>query len=94
MRVFNVVELTAGTTIKSTCRNLSGESMDGAWSTLIDRDGSLVSSVSAVSSGGGMYFAMLSIPNTTAWYVNKWYLSAAPNTYAAHQYLKAVVPGV
>jgi hypothetical protein len=84
----NIVETIAGTTIKLTWIS-SGTTASPIISTLIDKSETLVSSVTATSSGNGHYYALHLIPNSQAWYVNEWWAFVNPNTYASRQLLSA-----
>lgn len=90
----NVVEVLAGTTIKTTYTNLLKLNPDSACSILVTGSETVVSSVAAVSSGGGQMYALHTLPNTSCWYVNRWHTRSGISTYVAAQYLKALVPEV
>ena len=88
------LERAAGSTIKQTWTN-SGAAPSLILSTLLDSSGSLVSSVAGVSSGNGHYFALHDLPNTRAWYLNKWYAVIDARTYINMDvYVRAVIPEV
>lgn len=63
-----IFELVAGTTFKLTWVN-SGVSPTDLSMCLLDKDETVVSSVTPVSSGNGHYFAPLYLPTSDAWYV-------------------------
>lgn len=88
-----VVELLAGTTLKAAWVN-SGATASPICSALFDKDEALVSSIAATSSGNGFYYATHLLPNSTAWYVNKWYAVINANTYVDAQWVRAVRPEV
>lgn len=72
-------ELIAGTTFRATFVS-TGTTVTGNISTLLDRSGTLVGSVTATDSGGGYWFAVHNV-QTPGWYVNKWFAVIAGNTY-------------
>jgi hypothetical protein len=84
----NVVYVVAGTTLKLTWIT-SGATVSPLHSALIDKTESLVSSVAATSSGDGHYYALHTIPNSTAWYINEWFGFINPSTYVARQLVQA-----
>lgn len=92
MSKLKVLELLAGTTLKSTCRNLTGLSPDAAVSVIFTGSDTLVSSATAVDSGNGYLFAIHNLPNSAQWYVNRWHLRVGANTYSDAQYIKAIKP--
>lgn len=63
-----VFEAIAGTTLRVTWVN-SGVTPTSLALSLIDKDETLVSSMTAVSSGNGHYYAPVYIPTSDAWYV-------------------------
>lgn len=78
MRV-NKTELIAGTTFRTTFVS-TGTTVASNVSTLLDGNGTLVGSVTAVDSGDGHWFAIHQV-QTPGWYVNKWFSVIAGNTY-------------
>lgn len=84
-----VVDVLAGTTLKAAWVN-SGAVPSPICSALFDRDEVLVSSMTATSSGNGFYYATHLIPNSTAWYVNKWFATINASTYVSAMKVRAV----
>lgn len=87
------VEVIAGSTIRLTFR-ADGASASPISSALFSGSETLVSSIAAVSSGNGYYYALHDVPSTPAWYVNRWVAFISPNTYRAVQYVRGVTPEV
>ncbi len=87
------IEVIAGTTLRATFRAV-GVTASPIISTLYSGSETLVSSVAATSSGNGYYFAPHLIPNSAAWYVNKWFAYISPDTYVSAQYIRARKPEV
>ena len=83
-----VVEAVAGTTLKLTWVT-SGVTPTGIVANLINNVESLVSSLTAVSSGNGHYYGLMTLPNSDAWYVNEWYAYIGVNTYVSRQLVHA-----
>jgi hypothetical protein len=63
-----ILNAIAGTTLKLTWVN-SGVTPSDICMSLLDRDETVVSSASAVSSGNGHYFLPVYVPNSWQWYV-------------------------
>lgn len=85
-------EIIAGTTFRATFVS-SGTTVSANGSSLYDRSETLVSSVAAVDSGGGFWFAIHPV-NTPGWYVNEWVSVIAANTYVYRQFIRAIRPEV
>jgi alpha-glucuronidase len=83
-----VIEVVAGSTIKLTFSN-SGATIGSIASALINNVEAVVHSVSPVSSGNGNYYALHSIPNSDAWYVNEWFSYINASTYVSRQLIHA-----
>jgi ethanolamine transporter EutH len=88
-----VLEVIGGTTFKATLR-APGVTANPIFSTLWSGSETLVNSIAAVDSGGGYYYAMHLMPNSAAWYVNKWFAFISPDTYVAAQYVRVRKPEV
>lgn len=93
MSRMNVLERIGGTTIRFTLVN-SGVIPTAIVSELLDRNDAVVGTATPVSSGGGAYYALHTLPNTRAWYVNRWWSTINANTYQARQFVRAVYPEV
>lgn len=93
MSLNRTVEVIAGDTIRLTWVS-SGASPSPIVSTLFSGSETLVSSVAGVSSGNGHFYAHHNLPNTAAWYANKWFAFVSPDTYVKYQYVKAIKPEV
>jgi hypothetical protein len=91
--LINILEKVAGTTLKATWVS-SGASASPIISALFDGNEVLVSSVTAVSSQNGFYYALHLLPNTPSWYANQWTAVINANTYVDRQFIKAVLPEV
>lgn len=91
--MINIIRKVAGTTLKATWVS-SGATASPISSQLIDGNEQLVSSVTATSSLNGLYYALHSLPNTRAWYVNQWIAVINANTYVDRQFVKAILPEV
>lgn len=89
----NVIEKIAGTTLKAVAVN-SGVTPDACWSALYDKTETLISSVTATSSGNGFYYAYHSLPNSDTWLINQWAQRVGVNTYAERQYVRVILPTV
>jgi hypothetical protein len=63
-----VLEVLGGTTLKLTWTN-SGVTPTSLAMSLLDKDETLVQSMSGVSSGNGHYYAPLYVPNSWPWMV-------------------------
>lgn len=84
----SIVEVVAGTTLKVTWVN-SGVTPGAIVSRLINNVEALVNSATGVSSGNGFYYALHTLPNSDAWYVNEWYSYIGVNTYVSRQLIHA-----
>lgn len=85
----NVFERIAGTTFKGTWVN-SGTSPSQITSALIDRGLAVVSSVSAISSGNGLYFALHQLPNSGQPLINEWRAWVNSYQYVDRQLIKVI----
>lgn len=83
MRV-NVREKIVGDTYKVTWVS-SGALPDLISSALLDKNEFVVSSIAAVSSGGGFYFALHQLPNTPGFYANEWRAQVGSRAYVTRQ---------
>ncbi len=91
----NVIDVIGGSTVRLTCRFIDPNADPQALiSELRSGSETLVGSVAAVASGSGMFFALHTIPNTPAWYVNRWVGALGVNTYVMPQYLRVIVPEI
>jgi hypothetical protein len=88
-----IVEAVAGTTLKLTWV-ASGVTPSGIYSHLVTGSEAIMSTVAGVSSGNGAYYALVTLPNSDAWYVNKWYAYIGTSTYVAQQLVHAHKLGV
>lgn len=88
MRI-QVIECIAGTTLRTTWVN-SGVTPGSICSALLSGSETLVHSVSASDSGNGHYHALHSIPNSSAWYVNRWLAQIGAMVYENRQVVRAV----
>jgi hypothetical protein len=86
MRV-NLYDRIVGGTFKGTWVS-SGATANPISSALIDKNQAVVSSVSAVSSGNGFYFAYHQLPNTPGYYVNEWRAGVGLTTYVNRQLVR------
>lgn len=84
----NVIEKVAGTTFMATLVN-SGASISPLSFQLLSGSETLVSSVSAQSSGSGAYYGMHLLPNSEAWYVSQYIGVINANTYVGRQLVHA-----
>lgn len=66
-----IVEAVAGDTIRFTLVS-SGDTASPISSALYEGTETLISSVTATSSGNGFYYASMSIPSSHSWLVNEW----------------------
>lgn len=89
----NVVETVAGSTIKLTWVN-SGVTPSSITSELLDRTDAVVQTATPVSSLNGLYYALHTLPNTRAWYVNRWWAVINANTYQSRQFVRGLLPEV
>jgi hypothetical protein len=80
-----VYEVTARTTRQLEWVN-SGVTPSAISCALIDRNETLVSSVAAVSSGNGHYYALVTHPGSGCWVVNEWIAVINANTYVSRQF--------
>jgi len=83
-----VQEVIGGTTFKATWVN-SGVLPGAISSSIIDRTGTVVQSLTAVSSGNGFYYALMHVPASPGWYVNEWVAQISVNTYVNRQFVRA-----
>ena len=56
-------------------------------STLINAEEALVSSMAAVSSGNGYYYAPHTLPSSKQWLINRWFAVINANTYVRSQFV-------
>jgi hypothetical protein len=82
----NVIKGQAGDTLVATWVN-SGAAPSLIVSTLLDAQESLVSSVAAVSSGNGFYYAPHTLPSSKQWLINRWFATINANTYVRSQFV-------
>lgn len=78
-------EFIVGTTKRLTWVS-SGTTATDICATIRDRSNALVSSVTALSSGNGHYYAVLTHPSTAGWYVNEWVAAINASTYIDRQF--------
>lgn len=83
MRV-NVRDKIVGDTWKTTWVS-SGAVLDSISSALLDEADSVVSSIAAVSSGGGFYFALHQLPSAPGFYTNEWRAQVGSRSYLKRQ---------
>lgn len=83
-----IVEVVAGSTVKLTWVS-SGATASPIVSALIDKTDTAVSSVTATSSGNGHYYALHTMPDSSQWFVNRWFATVNANTYVSQQLVKA-----
>lgn len=88
-----IVDVLAGTTLKAAWVN-SGAVPSPIISCVYDRNEALISSVAATASGNGFYYAVHPLPNSSAWYVNKWFATINASTYVNAQLVRAIAPEV
>lgn len=93
MSSVNIVETVAGTTLKVTWVN-SGVIPSSLVSELLDRSDAVVQTATPVSSLNGLFYALHTLPNTRAWYVNRWWAVINANTYQSRQFVRAMLPEV
>ncbi len=84
----NVIEKIAGTTFMPTLVN-SGATISPLSFQLYSGSGTLVSSVSGVSSGNGYYYGTQLLPNSEAYYVSQAIAVVNANTYVMRQVVRA-----
>jgi len=82
------VEVIAGTTLRATWVN-SGVIPSSLTSALLTGSETCISSVAAISSGDGHFFALHEIPTSGGWYINQWIGIIASNTYRDRQLVQA-----
>jgi hypothetical protein len=82
----NTVSGLAGDTLKLTWIS-SGSVAGTIFSNLLDRNHAVVSSVPAVSSGDGHYYALHTLPDSKQWLINRWTAVVNANTYRKSQYV-------
>lgn len=88
MLPIEIIEVIAGTTLKSTWVS-SGAVVTGGYSALISGSESLVNSVAAVDSGNGHLYGIHLIPSSGGWYVNEWGATIGGNLYINRQLVRA-----
>lgn len=88
-----VHERIAGSTLRVTWVN-TGVTPTLLTAALRDRNDAVVSSLTAISSGNGAYYAVLPLPNTPGWWVNEWIAVINANTYVDRQWIKTYVGDV
>jgi len=82
-----VVDVIAGTTLRATWIN-SGTTPSAITSALRTGSETIISSVSAISSGNGFYFALHGLPTSGGWFINEWIAIIASNTYVDRQLVR------
>jgi len=82
-----VVEVIAGTTLRATWVN-SGVIPTTLTSALRTGSETVVSSVTAISSGSGFFFSLHPVPLAGDWYINEWVAIIASNTYVDRQLVR------
>lgn len=82
-----VFEAIAGTTVRLTMVN-SGVTPTDISCALLDKDEVLVSSMTAVSSGNGHYYAPVYVPSSWPWYVAQWIQTIDARTYVSRGLVK------
>lgn len=83
-----VYEDIAGNTIRLTWCS-SGVVAGAISSSLLSGSETLISSVAAVDSGNGFYYALHGLPTSGGWYINQWLAQIGVNTYVNRQLVKA-----
>lgn len=83
-----VIEKVAGTTFMPTVVN-SGATISPLSFQLLSGSETLVNSVSALSSGGGLYYGLHLLPTSEAWYVSQYIGVLNANTYVGRQLVHA-----
>lgn len=86
MRV-NVFDKNVGDIFKATWVS-SGGNPSTISSALIDKNQTVISSLTGVSSGNGFFFAFHQLPNTPAYYVNEWRANVGGNNYVNRQLVR------
>jgi hypothetical protein len=79
-----------GNTVRTTWVS-SGAAPTSISSALIDKDETLVHSMTAVSSGGGMYYSAHTLPSSAGWYVNEWKAVIDGYPFVSRQLIKAEI---
>ncbi len=82
-----------GSTLRTTWVN-SGATATQIYSALLDKEGTLVTSVSQQSSGNGHYYADMALPNSAGNYLNKQGGVIDSNTYVRWALVKLIAPEV
>ena len=88
---WSVYERIMGTTFKGTWVN-SGANPSQITSALIDRTGTVVASIAAISSLNGFYFSLHTLPNTPGPYVNEWRAWVNSYPYVDRQLVRSLNP--
>lgn len=88
MRI-NTIECIAGTTIRTTWVS-SGVAPGAISSALISGSETLISSASAVDSGGGHYYGLIDVPTSGGWYINEWIATINSRPYRNRQLVRSV----
>jgi len=83
------IECIAGTTIRLTWTN-TGVTPSIITSALITGSETCISSLAAVASGDGHFFALHSVPTSGGWFINEWRAIIASNTYVDRQLVKSI----
>jgi hypothetical protein len=83
----SIVEELVGDTLKVTFVN-TGATVSPLVSTLLDPLENLVSSVTAIASGNGAYYALHILPGSPQWLVNRWWGVINANTYTRSQFVR------
>jgi len=84
---FAAIEKLAGTTLKVTFVN-SGATAAPISSAILNRDETLINSVTASDSGNGFYYALHLLPNSAQWMVNEWRATISANSYTERQMVR------
>lgn len=89
MQPVNVIEEMVGNTLKVTWVN-SGVTPSAITSALIDRNETVVDSITATSSGNGFYYAPHTLPTSyVGFWVNEWDATINGKHYLRRQYIRA-----
>ena len=80
-------EIIGGSTIKLTWVN-AGVTPSAIVASLRRYDETLITSMAAISSGNGQYYAIMPHPNSRQWVVNEWIAVINGNTYINRQFGK------
>lgn len=78
-------EFTCGTTKKLTWVS-SGSVPTEISCAILDRSNTIVSSITATSSGNGHYYALVNHPTTPGYYVNEWRAIIQTHEYISRQF--------